>query len=78
MENYNTATENKNFQDGDYVVMHSCGEADFEQYKGKIWTCRGSSFISRSKAEVVFLNGFSGSFICRYLQSVNIGSIKSL
>ena len=56
---------------GDNVVMHSCGEADFPKYKGKLWVCECDSFMSSSGSEVVFLEGFSGYFMCKYLQMVN-------
>lgn len=58
------------FKKGNTVVMHSCGEA--EHYAGKLWTCTGDSFLSSSKEEVVFLDGFSGSFLTKYLQVVTL------
>lgn len=57
---------------GDKVVMHSCGEAEFPKYKGKIWECEDNSFMSKSGCEVVFLKGFSGTFITKYLQIVKL------
>lgn len=64
--------ENKTaaFKKGDTVVMHSCGEANFPKYKGKIWTCQTDSYLDRGKQDVVFLEGFSGCFSTKYLQSV--------
>lgn len=59
------------FIKGDKVVMHSCMEADFEKYKGKIWTCSTASQFSGDH-ESVFLEGFRGSFSAEYLQIVNI------
>ena len=59
------------FKKGDKVVMHSCGEANFPEYKGKVWICLTDSFLSRSNSELVFLEGFSGSFLVKYLQIVN-------
>lgn len=50
---------------GDSVVMINCGEA--EHYAGKVWTCRGDSFKDVNQQEVVFLEGFSGYFHCRFL-----------
>jgi hypothetical protein len=50
--------------------MHSCGEATFPENKGKIWKCLTDSFKSKSDTDVVFLDGYSGSFITKYLQSV--------
>lgn len=54
----------------DKVVMHSCGEAEFPQYKDKIWTCQTDSFINSAKQEVVFLEGFSGYFLTKYLKQI--------
>lgn len=53
------------FKKGDKAVMVNCGEG--EHYAGKIWTCRGDSFKDNNKEEVVFLEGFSGYFHCRFL-----------
>jgi hypothetical protein len=69
----------KNFKKGDKVVMHTCGEADFTKYKGKIWTCLYDSSKMKSQIEqpeLVFLEGFSGSFLCDYLQIVNVKSTQ--
>lgn len=62
------------FCKGETVVMHSCYEATLPQYKGKIWTCRTDSYIMKGcdKAEVVFLEGFSGCFDCKYLELLKI------
>jgi hypothetical protein len=63
------------FKKGDKVVMHTCGEASFGEYEGKIWTCRGDSYMNHPGpygTEVVFLEGFSGHFCCEYLQLVKI------
>ncbi|QQV90473.1 hypothetical protein Harreka1_66 [Olleya phage Harreka_1] len=57
----------KNLKGGDKVVMHNCYEASFN--KDKVFTCREDSFISSSGDEVVFLNGVSGYFCCRFLKS---------
>lgn len=59
------------FKKGDGAVMHTCVEAKLQQYKGKIWTCQTDSFLDRSGQEMVFLEGFSGSFSCEYLHFVN-------
>jgi hypothetical protein len=58
------------FKIDDKVVMHTCGEAD--HYNGKIWTCRTDQFKSSSGSQVVFLEGFSGYFLARYLQRVSL------
>lgn len=61
-------TENKTttFKEGDYVVMHTCGEADF--FPGRVWDCRTDSFKDKSGEDVVFLKDFTGSFLCKYLR----------
>ena len=59
------------FKKGDKVVMHSCHEINFYE-KGKIWICETDSFVDKGGDEVVFLEGFSGSFMCKYLTYVNI------
>ncbi|MCT3835911.1 hypothetical protein HZQ12_17660 [Elizabethkingia anophelis] len=58
------------FKKGDQVVMHSCYESELEEYKGKIWTIREDSYIDKSGQECVFLEGFSGCFLCEYLTTV--------
>ena len=37
-----------NFRKGDKVVMHSCAEANFPKYKGKLWTCETDSYLVRA------------------------------
>ena len=61
---------------GDLCVMHTCGEADMPKYKGKLWTCRTDSYIDKAGQEVVFLEGFSGCFMCDYLAPVNANLIE--
>lgn len=63
------------FKKGDKVVMHSCGESTFPKYKGKIWICEDNCYISSSGTELVFLNGFSGSFLTKYLQIVKVDEL---
>jgi len=72
MTTNNYISENKTeiFSKGDKVVMHSCHEATFPEYNGKIWKCQTDSFQSKSSTDFVFLEGFSGCFLCRYLQIV--------
>lgn len=60
---------------GDLVVMHTCGEA--EHYPGQIWTCKGDEFTSSSNSQVVFLEGFSGCFLAKYLQIVNLSELQN-
>jgi hypothetical protein len=56
---------------GDRVVMHTCMESKGENF-GKIWTCRTDSFKNDAGNEVVFLDGFSGSFDTEFLQPVSV------
>ncbi|MEI3892300.1 MULTISPECIES: hypothetical protein [unclassified Bacillus (in: firmicutes)] len=56
---------------GDKVVMHTCDEA--KAYNGKIWTCKSDEFVQAEipfEQNLVFLEGFSGSFCTQYLQVV--------
>lgn len=55
---------------GDKVVMHTCGESD--HYKGKLWSCSSDEFLSSSGSPVIFLEGFSGYFLVKYLQIVDL------
>lgn len=60
-------------QKGDKVVMHTCGEA--KEYDGRIWTCTCDEFVRGKgmyKQNLIFLEGFSGSFLTEYLQKVNV------
>lgn len=61
------------FKKNDKVVMHTCGEGKGEN-EGRIWECRSDSFEDSAQQEVVFLDGFSGSFLCKYLQKVNLNN----
>lgn len=58
------------FKAGDRVVMHSCHEASL--YRGTVWVCRSDSYVDKAKQEVVFLEGFSGCFLCEFLALVNL------
>ena len=60
---------------GDKVVMHSCIEAVYPDYYGKIWTCICDEYETSKgvyKQNLIFLEGFSGSFLTEYLQKVNL------
>jgi len=70
--------ELKNFKEKDRVVMHTCHESTKPQYKGKIWTCEMDSYVSKSGEEVVFLEGFSGCFMAKYLEIVKIKESDSV
>jgi len=64
----------KQYKIDDLVVMCNCGEAD--HYKGTLWTCLSDSYFDRAGQEVVFLKGFSGCFLCEYLQIVYLPDPK--
>lgn len=63
-------TENRTatFNKGETVQMHTCIEAD--THKGKLWTCKTDSYKDRAGQDVVFLEGFSGCFSCKFLQRI--------
>lgn len=51
--------------------MHTCMEAG--AHEGKVWTCRTDAYIAGKgayKQSLIFLEGFSGSFLTDYLQLV--------
>jgi hypothetical protein len=60
---------------GDKVVMHTCGEAEFPKYFGKVWTCKTDEYTTGEglyEQNLVFLEGFSGSFATEFLQLVDL------
>lgn len=64
---------------GDKVVMHTCIES--EKYNGRVWTCRTDEYTRGEgvyKQNLVFLEGFSGSFSTEFLQKVNIVADNNL
>ncbi len=65
-------TKLKKFKKGDKVVMTNCMEGNHPDNHGKIWTCTCDSYKKNTKdaPEIVFLEGFSGSFHCEFLQFV--------
>ena len=65
----------KNIKKGDKVIMHSCREANFPKYKDKKIECLSDSFKNINGIEVVFLNGVSGYFICKYLKKVELKKV---
>ncbi|MFK7048746.1 hypothetical protein FLACOL_01088 [Flavobacterium columnare] len=71
-DKYINDNKTKTFKKGDKVVMHSCIEANYHLHKGKIWTTQTNSYIDRHQDEVVLLECFSGSFLTKYLQLVNL------
>ncbi len=64
--------KNLKLKKGDKVVMHSCMEANNPKYYGKVWTCQNDSYKNSSGSELVFLEGFSGSFSVDFLQLVKL------
>lgn len=60
--------ENKTetFAKGETVEMQNCYEANI--HKGKLWTCKTDSYKDRAGQDVVFLEGFSGCFMSKYLK----------
>lgn len=59
----------KKLNKGDTVVMHTCGEA--EHHNGKIWTVSSDEWML-CQEPVVMLEGFSGAFLTKYLQFVDL------
>ncbi|WP_193706097.1 hypothetical protein [Tenacibaculum finnmarkense] len=56
-------------------MMFDCMEAVNYDNRGKTWECESdSSKMHKNFDELVFLNGYSGSFCCRFL--VEVGTIK--
>lgn len=69
-DQYIEKNKTKTLKKGDRVVMHSCGEAKHED--GKLWTCSTDSYKGQGGSELVFLEGYSGSFLVKYLQVVKL------
>ena len=67
-DNYINENKTETFKKGDKVIMHSCHESTFEEYKDKVWDCQSDSFFDKGKQEVVFLEGFSGYFLAKFLK----------
>lgn len=70
-DKYINDNKTETFKKGDKVIMHSCHEATFEEYKDKVWICATSSFLDKGKQDVVFLEDFSGYFLSKYLKICN-------
>jgi hypothetical protein len=67
-DKYINENKTETFKKGDAVIMHTCYESTFENYKDKVWTCQTDSFLDRGKQEVVFLEDFSGYFSAQFLK----------
>lgn len=68
-------TEERKLKKGDQVVMHTCGEALFPKNFGKVWTCKTDEYTTGEglyEQRLVFLEGFSGSFMTEYLQKIDL------
>ena len=60
---------------GDWVVMHTCGEATDPDNYGKLWRCETDEYTRGQgvyEQNLVFLEGFSGCFLTDFLQKVNL------
>jgi len=75
----------KGLKKGDLVIMHTCGEADSKKNKGRIWVCKTDEYETgegKYKQQLVFLEGFSGSFATKYLEKIkveqNVNSVPGL
>ncbi len=63
---------------GDWVVMHTCGEATDPDNYGKLWRCKTDEYTKGQgvyEQNLVFLEGFSGCFSTEFLQKVNLPDI---
>lgn len=70
---YHTLAEDQ-FKVNDLLVMADCYEA--ERYSNRIWVCRHQSYKASSGDYWVFLEGFSGAFICEYLRKATDQEIQ--
>lgn len=68
-DKYISENKTETFKKGDKVIMVDCYEASFPENK-KTWICQTDSFNDKSKQEVVFLEGFSGYFLTRFLHKI--------
>ncbi|WP_413373230.1 hypothetical protein [Paenibacillus taichungensis] len=61
---------------GDKVVMHTCDEANFADYHGRIWTCGSNEWVSGegvyAERHVILDDWLNGPFLTKYLQKVNV------
>ncbi|WP_430535937.1 hypothetical protein [Listeria rocourtiae] len=60
---------------GDYVVMHTVAES--EKHKGLLWKVISEPYMV-GKREMVFLEGYRGSFATQYLQVVEYDPMNDL
>ena len=62
----------KKLKKGDKVVMHTCGESKLPKYYGKVWNCSSDEWKNQGHTDVIFLDGFSGSFDVKCLQKLDL------
>lgn len=80
-QDYIDNNETNTLKKGDIVKMINCVEAQVNQ--DVQWICQTTSFKDKGGDDVVFLEGFSGYFLCEYLDKIevqwyNIIQIKNL
>lgn len=63
------------FKVGDLLVMVNCYEA--KVYQNRVWLCRHNSYQAASGDYWVFLQGFSGAFVCEYLRKATDEEIQA-
>ena len=68
-DKYILENKTETLEKGDKVIMVDCLEASIKENQ-KIWTCQTDSFTDRAGQEVVFLEGFSGYFLTKFLYKV--------
>lgn len=61
----------KGLKKGDLVIMHTCGEADLEKYKGKILVCRTDEYMLGDQ-KVIMLEGQRSCWSVKYLEKINV------
>lgn len=74
-DKYIQENKTQTFKKFDRVVMHNCHEATLEENKYKVWLCETDSFLAKGNDEVVFLKGFSGSFLVKCLKKLDFVKI---
>lgn len=69
-DEYILKNKTSTLQKGDNVQMIDCYESTWPENQDKTWTCLTDSFLSLSKLDVVYLDGFSGFFYTKYLKKI--------
>lgn len=68
-------SKTKSLKQGDYVVMHSCIEAESENNYGRVWRCKSDQWAEGESGHekcFVQLQDWKGPFLREYLQEVNL------